>query len=206
MGLKRFQIQKNLKINAMKIVFIFICFVFFKVNLNAQETETLPYYKLPEYSETFTAGTVAARMVDGLGFRYYWASAHLNEEDLLYKQQEDSRTTGETIDHILDLSYVIVNATLQQANSKNDTSLMTFEDKRKQTLYNLQIAADILRVSDDISQFYIISGERKTPFWNAINGPISDAIWHCGQIASYRRASGNPINPNVNHFMGTVRD
>lgn len=190
----------------MKTVVVFICFVFLKVNLNAQETETLPYYQLPEYSETFTAGTVAARLVDGLGFRYYWASAHLNGEDLLYKPQEDSRTTGETIDHILDLSYVIVNATLKQANSKNDLSLMSFEDKRKQTLYNLQIAADILRVSDDISQFYIISGDRKTPFWNAINGPISDAIWHCGQIASYRRASGNPINPKVNHFMGTVRE
>uniref|UniRef100_UPI004049E4B9 hypothetical protein n=1 Tax=Gelidibacter sp. TaxID=2018083 RepID=UPI004049E4B9 len=190
----------------MKTVFVIVCLMFFNTSLIAQETEELPYYQLPEYSETYTAGTVAARLVDALGFRYYWASANLSDDDLSFMHQENSRTTGETIDHILDLSYVIVNATLQQANSKNDTSLMTFEDKRKQTLYNLQIAADILRVSDDISQFYIISGERKTPFWNAINGPISDAIWHCGQIASYRRASGNPINPNVNHFMGTVRE
>jgi len=82
---------------------------------------------------------------------------------------------------------------------------MDLYDKRKQTLINLKTAADILRVSDDISQFKILFGEREIPFWNNVNGPISDAIWHCGQIASFRRNSGNPINPNVNHFMGTVK-
>ena len=40
------------------------------------------------------------------------------------------------------------------------------------------------------------------PFWNMINGPISDAIWHSGQVVANRRASGNPINPKVNVFIG----
>lgn len=190
----------------MKIVLNLI----FLISLGSMTAQTpeeqLPYHQIPEYHETFTAGSVAARMVDALGFRYYWASADLTLEDLAYQHHEETRTTGETIDHILDLSYLIVNATLKQANSKNDLSLMSFENKRKQTLYNLQIAADILRMSDDISQFDIITGDRKTPFWNVINGPIADAIWHCGQIASYRRSSGNPINSKVNHFMGKVKD
>ena len=40
------------------------------------------------------------------------------------------------------------------------------------------------------------------PFWNQINGPISDAIWHCGQVVMNRRASGNPLRKGVNVFIG----
>ena len=116
------------------------------------------------------------------------------------------RSTGETIDHILNLSYVIVNSTLKKPNERNDFSILELHEKRKQTLINLKTAADILRASDDISQFKIIFGENEIPFWNNVNGPIADSIWHCGQIASFRRSSGNPINPNVNHFMGNLRN
>jgi hypothetical protein len=168
--------------------------------------EQLPYYEVPEYPESFTAGTMAARMVDALGFRYYWATEDLRVSDLEYKPNEDVRSTGETVDHILSLSYVILNSTLKKPNDKNDFSKMDLYDKRKQTLINLKTAADILKTSGDISQFKIIFGENEIPFWNNVNGPIADAIWHCGQIASFRRTSGNPINPNVNHFMGTVKE
>lgn len=167
--------------------------------------EQLPYYELPEYPETFTAGTMAARMIDGLGFRFYWSSEGLTEKDLEYRPNEDVRSTRETIDHILNLSNVIVNSTLKKANEKIDVSEMTYEDKRQQVLTNLKTAADILRGSDDISQYKIIFGDKVIPFWNQVNGPIADAIWHCGQLASFRRSSGNPINPNVNHFSGTVK-
>lgn len=175
--------------------------------MTAQVTEEqFPYYELPEYPETFTAGTMAARMVDALGFRYYWVTEDLRRSDLEYKPNEDVRSTGETVDHILNLSYVILNSTLKKPNDKNDFSKMDLYDKRKQTLVNLKTAADILRTSDDMSQFKIIFGEREIPFWNNVNGPIADAIWHCGQIASFRRSSGNPINSKVDHFMGTVKD
>ena len=43
------------------------------------------------------------------------------------------------------------------------------------------------------------------PFWNLINGPISDAIYHVGQIVSFRRTSGNPIEKGVNVFLGEKR-
>nr|WP_321223238.1 hypothetical protein [uncultured Psychroserpens sp.] len=175
--------------------------------LHAQEMkqDTLPYYELPAYSQEFTAGTVAARMVDALGFRFYWSSHNLTEKDLAYSPSENVRTGAETIDHILDLSYVIVNSTLKKANDKIDSSTLTYHEKRKQVLINLKTAADILRLSDDISQYKIIFGDTEIPFWNQINGPIADAIWHCGQLASFRRATGNPINSKVNHFRGTVK-
>jgi hypothetical protein len=169
------------------------------------KNDEIPYYEVPEYSKEFTAGTMAARMVDALGFRFYWSSEGLTDKDLEYKPNEDVRSTAETIDHILDLSYIIVNSTLKKPNGNVDTSKMTYEEKRKQALINLKTAADILRASDDISQYKIIFGENEIPFWNQVNGPIADSIWHCGQLASFRRTTGNPINSNVNHFRGTVK-
>ncbi len=88
------------------------------INAQGKMEEKLPYYEIPEYPETYTAGTVAARMVDGLGFRYYWATEGLRDEDLAYKPSEEARTTAETIDHIYGLSKVIVNSTLKKPNSR----------------------------------------------------------------------------------------
>jgi hypothetical protein len=184
-----------------------IVLVFFSIlNIHSQEImqETLPFYELPDYPEVYTAGTVSGRMVEGLGFRYYWSTAGLTEIDLAYQPNEDVRSTGETIDHIYNLSLIIVNATLNKPNNKSEVE-MTFEEKRIQTLLNLETAANILKASDDISQYKIIFGTNEIPFWNEINGPIADAIWHCGQIASFRRSSGNPINPKVDHFNGKVK-
>ncbi len=174
------------------------------LGFSQSEDEKLPYYEIPEYSETYTAGTVAARQVDGLGFRFYWASHGLTEKDLAYKPNDSVRTSKETVSHIYALSKIIVNATLQKPNEREEEEL-SFEEERKRILQNLKTAADILRASDDISKFNIIFGEREIPFWNNINGPIADAIWHSGQIASFRRTSGNPINPNISHFNGTVK-
>ena len=189
--------------NTFKIFALILCTSVFS---QEESKDKLPYYEVPEYSKEFTAGTMAARMVDALGFRFYWASNDLTEKDLAFKLNEDGRSTTETIDHIYDLSKIIVNSTLKKPNSRGDKEEMTYTEKRAVTLKNLKTAAEILRTSDDISEFKIIFGEQKIPFWNQVNGPIADAIWHCGQIATYRRASGNPINPKVNHFSGKVRD
>ncbi|WP_178989239.1 hypothetical protein [Winogradskyella schleiferi] len=170
----------------------------------SQTDEKLPYYEIPESSEEFSAGTMAARMVDALGFRFYWASDGLTEKDLAYKANDVGRSSLETIQHIYDLSRVIVNSTLKQSNLKYKEDL-SYSELRSKTLQNLKTAADILRESDDISQFKIIFGEREIPFWNQVNGPIADAIWHCGQLSIYRRTAGNPINPKVNFFSGKIK-
>ena len=100
--------------------------------------DKLPYYEVPEYAEEFTAGTMAARMVDALGFRYYWASKDLNEKDLAYRLNEKGRSTAETINHIYELSIIIVNSTLQKPNSRGDKVEMTYKEKRTTTLNNLK--------------------------------------------------------------------
>lgn len=193
-----------MKLNIKSMLFVFVISMATLSFGQENSKSELPYYEVPDYSEEFTAGTMAARMVDALGFRFYWASDSLTEKDLVYKANEEGRSTEETIKHIYDLSKIIVNSTLKKPNSRVEEDL-SYDEMRAKTLTNLKTAADILRESNDISQYKIIFGEQEIPFWNQVNGPIADAIWHCGQIVIYRRSTGNPINPKVNHFSGKVR-
>ena len=183
---------------------------FLTLNIIMAQEDIIPYSEIPNYSEEYTAGTVAARMIDGLGFRFYWASNCLTEKDLIFKPSEEARTTAETIDHIFGLSHIIVNSTLNKVNDRNsEEPELTYAEKRRQTLINFKTAADILRSSDDISVFKIIfksdKGTVEYPFWNNINGPISDALWHCGQVVSFRRSSGNPYDSKASLFTGKVK-
>jgi len=180
-----------------------ILLVLFLLNIvNAQE-QKLPFYELPESPQKFTAGTVAAKQVEALGFRFYHATENLTSKELDFKPNDEARTTKETIKHIYELSKIVLNATLNAPNINDDT-YHTYSDLRAQTLFNLKKASEILRETEDLNNLAIIFGEHKMPFWNIINGPVADAIWHCGQIASFRRQSGNPINSKVNHLTGTV--
>jgi hypothetical protein len=176
------------------------------------QNSRLPFYEIPDYPEKYTASNVTARMIDGLGFRYYWATEGLRAEDLAYKPNEEARTSEETIDHILGLTEVIVNSVRKQPNDGSFSSKdMSFADKRARTLKNLKATSDILKRSDaNLEDFKIIfdSGERYSeyPFWNQINGPIEDALWHVGQVVSFRRSSGNPFNLKGSLFTGKVRN
>ena len=192
-----------------KHIVLFITIILAMNTLNLQN-KNFPYYEIPVYPENYYQGTVAARMIDGLGFRFYWATERLRDVDLKFKPNEEARTTEETVDHILGLSTVIINSTLKKVNTKNDFSKLTFAEKRKMTLDNLKTAADILRSSKDLNEFSIIfkneNGTTELPFWNMINGPIADALWHCGQIVSFRRSSGNPYNSKASVLTGKVQE
>lgn len=181
---------------------------------NMAPTDSLPYYEIPDYPAEYTAETVAARMIDGLGFRYYWATEGLRPEDLAYKPNDEARNTEATIDHILSLSKVIVNATRKVPNVRGDNAeevTLTFEEKRRATLENIKAASDILKSGTGrLEEYKIIfqNGDQRTeyPFWNELNGPIADALWHCGQVVSFRRSSGNPFSAKVSVFSGKVRE
>jgi hypothetical protein len=177
--------------------------------LSAQDP-TFFYQKLPEYPESYSSGTVAARTLDGLGFRFYWATEGLRPEDLQYNPNDDARTTLETIEHIYQMSFMIVNATSNTTNVAGQAPQLTFEQMRTKTLTNLKTASQrLLTLSDqDVAGLKIIVQRGETtsefPFWNLLNGPIADCLWHTGQIVSFRRSSGNPFNNKVNVFTGTV--
>ena len=85
---------------------------------------------------------------------------------------------------------------------------MSFSEYRTKTLLNLKKMFDMLIKEVKISEIPVkinFGGQSMSfPFWNAINGPLSDAIWHTGQIASNRRASGNPFNSRAQVFLGKL--
>lgn len=192
----------------MKSLFAIILVLLITNTTMAQKNDT--YYNIPEAPKEFTAATVASRMVDGLGFRYYWASYGLKEKDLAFKPSKDARTSFETLKHIYDLSTVLLNSVIKKPNTGQKVPEMTFAELRKATLDNIEKASKILRGSKDISEYKIVfKSEQRTsefPFWNQINGPISDALWHVGQVVTFRRSSGNPLPKGVSVLTGTKRD
>ncbi|GAB2567491.1 hypothetical protein [Spirosoma areae] len=177
----------------------------------ASPADTLPFRQIPDYPPTYTAKTILVRMIDGLGFRYYWATNTLTDRDLAYKPNEKARTTEETIDHILGLSAVVVNAMQKKVNTRSgeETSSLAFATKRQRTLQNLKLARDLLLTAPDSLETYAIvfqNGTKTTryPVWNLVNGPLEDALWHIGQVVSFRRSSGNPVHPKLDVMTGKV--
>jgi hypothetical protein len=178
------------------------------VTLLAQESGNTDYYRqIPVYPDSYTATNVAARLIDGLGFRYYWATNGLREEDLKFRPNEKARTSMETLQHIYGLTLTMTNAVKKVPNKRTeDPSKMSFGELRAKTLENIRIASEKLKASTDgdMTGMIIFSDnpEKGVPFWNLLNGPIADALWHIGQVVSFRRSSGNPFDGRANVFTG----
>lgn len=177
---------------------------------NMHSQSKLPYAEIPNSPNNYSAANVAARMIDGLGFRYYWATEALRSKDLSFKPNHTARSTSETLDHILGLSIVILNSVTHVNNDPNTTKqLDSFLEKREITLKNFAKASEILKNSTDLSLFSMVFEKSETtkvfPFWNVINGPIADALWHVGQVVSFRRSSGNSFPKGVHVLTGKVK-
>jgi hypothetical protein len=168
----------------------------------------LPYYLIPTIPQEYTAEHAAARMIDGLGFRFYWATEGLRKDDLAFRISKESRTSEETIDHIMGLSAIILNSVTGKPNttSGEETSAMDFPRKRARTLHNLLEASNMLKSGKIKAKDVIMTSSSGASFdyWHIINGPIADALWHVGQVVSFRRGSGNPINPKASVLRGKL--
>tara|TARA_Y100001968_G_scaffold330428_1_gene382290 strand:+ start:1017 stop:1595 length:579 start_codon:yes stop_codon:yes gene_type:complete len=191
----------------MRYLFVFLLSLTF-LNMNSQEN--LPFYEIPDYPESYSEAGIVGRMIDGLGFRYYWATEGLTDTDLVYKLPNDSRSSMETIIHIYDLSNMILYTALNSPIEMMSTEGMGFKEIRKNTLLNLKQASDIIKKTknfEDLSIIFLRNDKKiKFPFWNQLNGPIEDAVWHCGQVVAFRRASGNPISNKISVFTGKVQE
>jgi len=192
-------------------LFIFSNFAFCQSEAE-YDSSTLPYESIGEYPISHSAGNMIKRIIDGLGYRYYWATDSLTIEDLNFKPGETNRTSLETLDHLHGLSDFILKAARGLPNERGvDKPEYEWIEKRKLTLENFKEAASIfsLMTEDQLSKSEIKfrrgNNESSVPFWHIINGPIADALNHVGQIISNRRASGNPLDPRVNVFMGNNR-
>ena len=185
------------------------------VNAQSQKSEmnVTPYSYIGDYPEVVTAATVLARTIDGLGYRYYWGTEGLTDDDLIFRPSEDASNIIETLEHLHGLTGGILNCVEGKPNIRSkDKKELSYEELRHQSLVNLKKASDLLKANPNMglsaNKVIFQRGENKSvfEFWHLLNGHLSDAIYHTGQIVSFRRTNENPVNPKMNVFMGKNRE
>ena len=182
---------------------LFGIIMFVSISAMAQ-SDSLPYKTFPPAPNHYSAGAVVSRLLDGLGFRYYWATEGLRPIDLAFRPSPQARTSQETLEHIYSLSTMIVAAVGGKQNASDQ--FKTFDELRKATLENFKKCSAITGgySNADLEKIKIDFNGQNLPFWNMINGPISDCLWHTGQVVSLRRSSGNPFSNKVELFLGVI--
>ncbi len=153
------------------------------------------YYRIPDYPDHISSTAVLARMLDGLGFRFYWATEGLRAEDYEFRPAEDTMSVGELVIHVWSLMNWVSSSALKKpyedpkdGPTAREGALRVIHDLRETMLSMSEGDLGRLRIRDK-------------PFWNLINGPFSDALTHTGQINSFRRLAGNPV-AGANVFTG----
>jgi hypothetical protein len=153
------------------------------------------YYRIPDYPESPTSTGVLTRLLDGLGFRFYWSTEGLRPDDYSFRPGPDTMSIEELVEHIWDLVNWVSSSALKRSYRKPKGSE--------------KIREDVLVIIQDLRNTFIEMDEDKLgklrirgkPFWHIVNGPISDALTHVGQINSFRRLAGNPV-AGANVFTG----
>ena len=164
--------------------------------------QELPFEDISKTPTELTATNTILRMVEGLAFRYRWATENLSEENIKFRPHPTSMSIEDVNSHIFDL----VDSTFRVfgGEKQNKETLNSFHEIRKANLYLLKKLVNLLREMNDSELAEMEKNtSRKLPFWYWINGPLADALTHVGQITSWRRISGNPQLKGVNVFIGT---
>lgn len=161
-------------------------------------------YEIPPAPATLDGVTVFTRFLDGLAFRYYWATDGLRTEDFEFRPAPSSMSTTELLQHVLSLTLMIEqcvnNARARESFESDDPGTL-----RRRTLEVLANVRERLTGLDD----GVFAGHRVVkrdgsiwPVWNIMNGPLADALTHVGQLNAWRRLNGNPVAPAA-VFAGT---
>lgn len=185
-------------------------FLIFLITTTLMSQDNFTFKTIPDAPKLITPGASLARMTQGIGFRYYWATEGLTAKDLAYRPSEEAQSMLETIKHLYDLASVIHNTASGKENVRPLTGVPEdYISLRKATLLIIEEAAILFSDASDeklimMKVRYNRAGNQSSfPIWNLINGPLSDALYHTGQVVSFRRTCGNPIARGVNFFMGT---
>lgn len=162
--------------------------------------DELPYHELPDPPADLSGAAVMARLVDGLGFRYRWATEDLRTEDAAFRPGTGSMSLLDLAHHVCRLvSWVDTHLDGPPAGP----APADLAELRQQTLQHLlAIRTRLLAMGDEqLARCSITNSKGTVPFWNMINGPLADALTHVGQINAWRRLSGNPT-PRADVFRG----
>ncbi len=156
----------------------------------------MDYHKIPEYPSHLSGTSVLVRMLDGLGFRFYWATEGLRPEDYEFRPADDVMSIGELTMHVWQLMNWVSTGALKTRQYRKPRDGADARDQALEIIGNLREA--MLATSDEELSKLRLLGK---PFWHIVNGPFSDALTHTGQINSFRRINGNPC-AGANVFKG----
>lgn len=154
------------------------------------------FYEIPEYPEGVSATSILTRLLDGLGFRFHWATEGLRPEDYAFRPAEDVMSVTELVRHVWGLVNWVGISVLGRSHQRPEEN-EAIRGQILEIIWSLREAVSSMG-EDDLGEV-TIDGR---PFWHIINGPISDALTHVGQVNSFRRLSGNPVY-GANVFTGT---
>lgn len=153
------------------------------------------YHRIPNYPNNLSSTSVLTRLLDGLGFRFYWATEGLRPNDYAFRPAEDTMSIGELVIHIWELMNWVSSSALKKPYRKPENGAAAREEA---LIIIHDLREKMLAMSDDDLKKLLIL---RKPFWHLINGPFSDALTHTGQINSFRRLAGNPV-ARANVFKG----
>lgn len=154
------------------------------------------YYVIPEYPERVTAVCILTRLLDGLGFRFHWATEGLRPEDYSFRPGPDTMSVSDLVRHIWGLVNWVGISVLGEPHHRPE-EIEAIRGQVLEIIWSLREAVRSMG-EEDLGKVTI----EGRPFWYIINGPVSDALTHVGQINSFRRLSGNPVY-GANVFTGT---
>lgn len=152
-------------------------------------------------AEQISSGAILARFVDTVKVRYQLATTDLTESNKAFRATPESMSMMELQKHILLLLKWISKSV--EAPMEKKAKAENFEDFQNDIVHSCDVLRDhLLNMDDDtLSQvkIYMKRNDTHYPIWFIINGPLSDALHHIGQIVTWRRIDGNPI-PKVSPF------
>jgi hypothetical protein len=160
----------------------------------------LPFRAIPQAPQEISAATVLTRLVDGLAFRYRWATEDLRSSDAEFRASPESKSIHEMLIHIMDLAVVADSNLGGEPPEPKGEDAWELEGIRQRTLGRLECLRNrLIEMSgDELGGFKVFN---QYPFWNLVNGPMADALTHVGQINAWRRQAGNPP-PKADVFRG----
>ena len=139
-----------------------------------------------EYPKDICACSIIVRMLEGLGYRFRYATEGLELKDYEFSPGCKCMSIGKIMTHIWGLmNWVCLNVIEEKRECPDN-----FVTGREQIFEMILRLRKHFKTIDD-AQLSDITIEGKS-FWHLINGPLSDALTHVGQINVFRRLAGNP--------------
>ena len=161
------------------------------------------FQSLPATPSSSSSGAILSRFIVAIGFRYQIATKGLTQNEIEFRPVKGSMNMLELLDHIYKVLTWAYKAF--DKNAKLEIPSNTFDDYQERTLQVCQSFRKRLEEMSDEeieqTEVYLKRIDTTFSFWYLINGPISDVLTHIGQINSWRRIAGNPVD-RISPFTG----